>query len=176
MNIVCFSLKKKIMASTEKENRWSFCLNFEEEFLPVEKVGNEHPQRSSPQALEEPLPVTPLEAHLPAEWEVETQERVANIHKDGVHPWGGEEMRQSFYWKVQNKKTLSLTTQIQHTGSFDLWIYSTWIYEWLSTPPTLDISDKVHASEEQEGEAAHTHHIGQWPGETDHQQHTFGHH
>lgn len=73
------------MVSMEKEEG-RFCLYSEEEFLPVEKVGNEHPQCSSPQALEEPLPVTLLEAHLPAEREVETQERVANIHKDGVHP------------------------------------------------------------------------------------------
>lgn len=61
-------------------------LYFEKEFLPVQQVGDEHPQCGSPQALEEPLPVTLLEAHLPAEWEVKTQKRVANIHKNGVHP------------------------------------------------------------------------------------------
>ena len=58
---------------------------------------------------------------------------------------------------------------------------STWIYEWLSAPPALDISDNVHASQEQEGETAHTQHVGQRPGETDHQQQhyllcTVGHH
>lgn len=52
-----------------------------------------------------------------------------------------------------------------------LWVNSTWIYEGLSTPPTLDISNKVHAPEQQEGEAAHTHHIRQRPAEKDHQQH-----
>lgn len=38
-------------------------LYFEEEFLPVQQVSDEHPQRSSTQALEE---------LLPAEWKVET--------------------------------------------------------------------------------------------------------
>lgn len=66
-------------------------LYFEEEFLPVEQVGDEDPQRSPPQALKEPLPVTLLEAHFPAEREVEAEERVANVHKDGVHPFGGRE-------------------------------------------------------------------------------------
>lgn len=45
-------------------------LYFEEEFLPVQQVSNEHPQRCSPQALEEPFPVALLETHLPAEGEV----------------------------------------------------------------------------------------------------------
>ena len=57
-------------------------LYFEEEFLPVQQVSDEHPQCGSPQALEEKLPVALLEAHLPAEREVETQERVANVDKD----------------------------------------------------------------------------------------------
>lgn len=61
-------------------------LDFEEEFLPVEQVGDKHPECCSPQALEEPLPVTLPETHLPAEREVETQERVSDVHKDGVHP------------------------------------------------------------------------------------------
>ena len=77
-----------IIVSTERERGKDNhpVLYFEEEFLPVQQVGDEHPQCSSPQALEEPLPMTLLEAHLPAEREVETQERVANIHKNGVHP------------------------------------------------------------------------------------------
>lgn len=61
-------------------------LYFEEEFLPVQQVSDEHPQCCSPHALEEPFPVAPLETHLPAEGEVEAEEGVANIHKDGVHP------------------------------------------------------------------------------------------
>lgn len=69
------------MTSTEYEgDTWSSCLYFEEEFLPVEQVGDEHPQGSSPQALEKPLPVALLNVHLPAEREVETKERVANVH------------------------------------------------------------------------------------------------
>lgn len=44
---------------------------------------------------------------------------------------------------------------------------STWINERLSAPPTLHINDEVHQSQQQEGEAAHTHHIGQRPGETE---------
>lgn len=52
----------------------------------MQQVCDERPERRPPQALEEPLPVDLLETHLPAEWEIEIQERVANIHKDGVHP------------------------------------------------------------------------------------------
>lgn len=81
MNSVFLQLKKKL-ASTEKGTDDHPGLYFEEEFLPVQQVSDEHPQSSSPQALEEPLPVALLEAHLPAEREVETQERVANIYKD----------------------------------------------------------------------------------------------
>lgn len=55
---------------------------FEEEYFPLQQVNDEHPQCSSLQALEEPLPVALLEVHLPAEREVE--ERAAN--RDGVHP------------------------------------------------------------------------------------------
>lgn len=60
------------------------CSYLEEELLPVQQVGDEQPQRGAPQALEEPLPVALLEAHLPAEGEVEAQQRVAHVHKDGV--------------------------------------------------------------------------------------------
>jgi len=37
-----------------------------------------------------------LEAHFPAEREVETKERVANIHKVGVHPC---RQKREGYWK-----------------------------------------------------------------------------
>lgn len=47
----------------------------------------------------------------------------------------------------------------------------TWVYEWLSTPPALDIDDKEHASQQQERQTAHTHDIGQRPEETNHRQH-----
>lgn len=252
---------------------------FKEEFLPVEQVGDEHPQCGSPQALEEPLPVAPLVVHLPAEWEVETQERVANIHKDGVHPWGGEQERQALvvvkqdssvlkknisvfqpwsysscvlrtekicmfgqaewiskrFWNTfhfdenpfqcktksyQISESRSLCRQLKllfiyfsyiynlhdlgklcvnMTWRFTKWFWHlfapinqnppnsriymmnlqasrkplllniTWVYERLSAPPALDVSDKVHASQQQEGKTAHACHIGQRPGETDHQ-------
>lgn len=68
------------------------CLDLEEELLPVQQVGDEQPQRGAPQALEEPLPVALLEAHLPAEGEVEAQQRVADIDKDGVQALGRGEV------------------------------------------------------------------------------------
>lgn len=43
----------------------------------------------------------------------------------------------------------------------------TWINEGLSAPPAFHIDDEVHASEQQEGEATHTHHVRQRPEETD---------
>lgn len=49
-------------------------LNLEEEFLSIQQVRDKQPQSRSKQALEEPLPVALLEAHHPAEWEVETQQ------------------------------------------------------------------------------------------------------
>lgn len=47
---------------------------------------------------------------------------------------------------------------------------STWVNKWLSSPPALHISDNVNASQQQEGETAHTHHVGQRPGKTERQQ------
>lgn len=51
-------------------------------------AGDELPQRGAPQTLKGPLPVALLEEHLPAEGEVEAQQRVADIHKDGVQDLG----------------------------------------------------------------------------------------
>lgn len=48
-------------------------------------MGDQYPEKGAPQAPEEILPVAVMVAHLPAEWEIETQQRVAHIHKDGVH-------------------------------------------------------------------------------------------
>lgn len=54
-----------------------------------------------------------LEAHFPAEREVEAQERVANIHKDGVHPCGrGVEKRQVIEQDLYNLKDFSLLSII----------------------------------------------------------------
>lgn len=74
------------MTLTEGKRRADRGSYFEEELLPVQQVSNEHPQRSPPQALEKPLPVTLCDAHLPAEGEVKTQERVADVNKDRIHP------------------------------------------------------------------------------------------
>lgn len=104
--------------------RWWSCSYFEEEFLPVEQVGDEHPQRRPPQALEEPLPVTVQETHLPTEREVEAQQGVSDVHQDGVRPW---------------------------------------VYKRPPAPPAFNVNDKVHASQQQEGEKAHARHIGQRP-------------
>lgn len=91
MNSVC--LNWKIRKGTDDHPG----LDFEEELLPVQLESDEQPQSRSPQALEEPLPVGVLEAPLPAEREVEAQESMANVYKEGVHPWGGgeEEKRQT---------------------------------------------------------------------------------
>lgn len=61
-------------------------LYFEEKLLPVEEEGDENPKPGSPQVLQQQLPVALLETNLPAEGEVEAEQRVANVHKDGVHP------------------------------------------------------------------------------------------
>lgn len=63
--------------------RWSYS---EEEGLPVEQVGGQHPQGRSPHALEQEFPVAVLETHIPAEREVEAQQGVSDVHQDGVHP------------------------------------------------------------------------------------------
>lgn len=39
----------------------------------------------------------------------------------------------------------------------------TWIKERLSSPPAPDVDDEIHASQQQERQSAHTHHIGQRP-------------
>ena len=64
-------------------------LYLEEEPLAVEQVGDQHPERGGPQPLEEAPPVAVQVLQLPAEREVETQQGVAHVHQDGVHPWGG---------------------------------------------------------------------------------------
>lgn len=79
------------MPSIKEKAKWKktlLDLDFEEEFLPVQEVGNENPERGTPQALEQQLIVGVLVVHLPAEGEVKTQERVSHVHQDGVHSCG----------------------------------------------------------------------------------------
>ncbi len=62
-------------------------LNFPENFLSVEHVGDEDPTGSSYKVLGEVLGVGLAVGHAPTEGEVLLKHFMAHVHKDGVHTW-----------------------------------------------------------------------------------------
>lgn len=60
-------------------------LNFPENFLSVEHVGDEDPTQSSHEILGEVLGVGLAVGHSPTEGEVLLKHFMAHIHQDGVH-------------------------------------------------------------------------------------------
>lgn len=65
-------------------------LDFPENLLSVEQVGDKDPTRSSHKVLGEVLSVGLVVSHAPAEGEVFLKHFMAHIHKDGVHTWSHE--------------------------------------------------------------------------------------
>lgn len=66
---------------------WPLLLNFPEDFLPVEHVGDEYPIRGSHKVLGQVLSVGLAVGHSPTEGEVFLKHFMAHVHKDGVHTW-----------------------------------------------------------------------------------------
>ena len=62
-------------------------LNFPENLLPVEHVGDEDPTGSGHKVLGEVLGVGLAVGHAPTEGEVLLKHFMADVHEDGVHTW-----------------------------------------------------------------------------------------
>lgn len=60
-------------------------LNLPENLLPVEHIGDEHPEGCGQQVLGQVLSVGLAVGHSPAEGEVPLKHLMAHVHQDGVH-------------------------------------------------------------------------------------------
>lgn len=66
-------------------------LNFPENLLSVENVGDKNPTAGCKKVLDEVFGVGLAVNHAPAEGEVVLKHFVTDVHKDGVHTWNTTE-------------------------------------------------------------------------------------
>lgn len=89
--MVFFSALQNSSISDVNNVLWYFCpaplLNFPENLLSVEQVGDEDPTGSSHKVLGEVLSMGLAVGHSPTEGEVLLKHFMAHVHQDGVHTW-----------------------------------------------------------------------------------------
>lgn len=78
-------------------------LNFPENLLSVEHIGDEDPTGSSHEVLGQVLSVGLVVGHAPTEGEVLLKHFMAHVHKDGVHTWNHASERRAKVTMITEK-------------------------------------------------------------------------